>query len=177
MEIALAISMASSHEIPGWRRGPPLACVIVVLRRSPLLLTAFVVLIVSLATGQAHAGTRSARTRAKVFAMVNGYRHQHGLTSLRQNRAVDRTARHHSQAMGSQRLLFHSADLRTKLRSYHPSSWGENVGMGPSVWRVFKAWTRSSTHRANMLNRRFRHAGVGVIFSHGAYWITMVFYG
>jgi uncharacterized protein YkwD len=49
--------------------------------------------------------------------------------------------------------------------------------MGPSVWRVFKAWTRSSTHRANMLNRQFRHAGVGVIFSHGAYWITMIFYG
>ena len=169
--------MASSHENPGRRRGPPLACVIVVLRRSPLLLTAFVVLIVSLATGQAHAGTRSARTRAKVFAMVNGYRHQHGLASLTQSRAVDRTARRHSQAMGSQRLLFHSADLRTKLRSYHPSSWGENVGMGPSVWRVFKAWTRSSTHRANMLNRQFRHAGVGVIFSHGAYWITMIFYG
>ena len=146
-----------------------------VLRRSPLLLTACVVLIVSLATGPAHAGTRSAR--AKVFAMVNGYRHQHGLASLKENRAVDRTARHQSQAMGSQRLLFHSADLRTKLRSYHPSSWGENVGMGPSAWRVFKAWTRSSSHRANMLNRRFRHAGVGVIFSHGAYWITMIFYG
>ena len=169
--------MASSHEITGWRGGPPLACVNVLLRRSPLLLTAFVVLIVSLATGPAHAGTRSARTRAKVFAMVNGYRHQHGLASLKQNRAVDRAARRHSQAMGSQRLLFHSADLRTKLRTYHPSSWGENVGMGPSVWRVFKAWTRSSTHRANMLNRRFRHAGVGVIFSHGAYWITMIFYG
>ena len=147
------------------------------LRRSPLLLTAFAVLIVSLAMHPTDASAGSARARAKVFVMVNRYRHQHGLASLKENRAVDRTGRHHSQAMASQRLLFHSGDLRTKLRSFHPSSWGENVGMGPSVWRVFKAWTRSSTHRANMLNRRFRHAGVGVIHSHGVYWITMIFYG
>ena len=169
--------MASSHEITGWRRGPPLACSHVLLRRSPLLLTAFAVLIVSLAMQPTDASAGSVRARAKVFAMVNQYRHQHGLASLKKNRAVDRTARHHSQAMASQRLLFHSGSLRTKLRSFHPSSWGENVGMGPSVWRVFKAWTRSSTHRANMLNRRFRHAGVGVVRSHGAYWITMIFYG
>ncbi len=147
------------------------------LRRSPLLLTAFVVLIVSLAMKPTDASAGSVRARAKVFAMVNHYRHHHGLASLKENRAVDRTGRHHSQLMGSERLLFHSGDLRTKLRSFHPSSWGENVGMGPSVWRVFKAWTRSSTHRANMLNRRFRHAGVGVVHSHGAYWITMIFYG
>ena len=134
-------------------------------------------LVASLALEPAHAGTRSARARAKVFAQVNRYRHQHGVPALRENRSVDRTAWRHSQAMASQRRLFHSADLQGKLRTYHPSSWGENVGMGPSVWRVFKAWSHSSTHRANMLNRRFRHAGVGVVFARGSYWITMMFYG
>lgn len=130
-----------------------------------------------MAFGPAHAASRSTRARSKVFAFVNRYRHQHGLHGLRDQAAVDRTARRHTQAMASQRRLFHSAALQTKLRTYHPSTWGENVGMGPSVWAVFKAWTRSSEHRANMLNRRFRRAGVGVIFSHGAYWITMIFYG
>lgn len=147
------------------------------LRRSPLLLAVFVVLVASLAVEPAHAGSRSVRARAKVFAQVNRYRHQHGVAALRENHSVDRTAWRHSQAMATQRRLFHSADLQAKLRTYHPSSWGENVGMGPSVWRVFKAWSRSSTHRANMLNRRFRHAGVGVVFARGSYWITMVFYG
>ena len=146
-------------------------------RRSPLLLAVFVVLVVSLATGSAHAGTRTVRARAKVFALVNRYRQQHGLASLRENHAVDRTARRHSALMGSQRRLFHSADLQSKLRSYHPSTWGENVGTGPSIWRVFKAWTRSSSHRANMLNRHFDRAGIGVVFTHGAYWITTIFYG
>ena len=51
------------------------------------------------------------------------------------------------------------------------------LGYWESVWRVFKAWTRSSPHRANMLDRRFRHAGVGVVFARGSYWITMMFYG
>lgn len=136
-----------------------------------------VVLVISMAFGPAHAASRSTRARSKVFSFVNRYRHQHGLHGLRDQGAVDRTARRHTQAMASQRRLFHSAALQTKLRTYHPSTWGENVGMGPSVWAVFKAWTRSSEHRANMLNSRFRHTGVGVIFSHGAYWITMIFYG
>jgi len=49
--------------------------------------------------------------------------------------------------------------------------------MGPSVWRVFKAWVRSSEHRANMLNRRYRRTGIGVARAHGYLWITMIFYG
>jgi uncharacterized protein YkwD len=146
-------------------------------RRSPLFLVVFAVLIVSVAIGPAHAVTRSVRARAKVLALVNRYRQQHGLAKLRENKAVDRTARRHSATMASQRRLFHSADLQSKLRTHHPSTWGENVGMGPSVWRVFKAWTRSSEHRANMLNRRFDHVGIGVVFSHGYYWITTIFYG
>ena len=147
------------------------------LRRSPLLIAVFAVLVVSVSTGPAHAGFRVGHARAKVFTLVNTYRRHHGLPAVRENRAVDRTAQRHAHAMATRRTLFHSADLDTKLRTFHPSLWGENVGMGPSVWRVFQAWTRSSTHRANMLNRRFRHAGVGVVYAHGAYWITMIFYG
>ena len=146
-------------------------------RRSPLLLAVFVVLVVTMTIGSAHAGTRSVRARAKVFALVNRYRQQHGIAALRENHSVDRIAWRHSQAMATQRRLFHTSDLRSKLQTYHPATWGENVGMGPSVWRVFKAWTRSSPHRANMLDRRFRHAGVGVVFARGSYWITMMFYG
>jgi len=149
----------------------------VLLRRSPLFLAVSVVLVAAVATGPAHAGTQAVSARAKVFALVNRYRHQHGLTALAESRSVDKTAWRHSQAMASRRTLFHSANLRTKLRTYRPSTWGENVGMGPSPWRVFKAWTKSSEHRANMLNRRFRHAGVGVVFAHGSCWITMIFYG
>ena len=147
------------------------------IRRSPLSVAVFAVLVLILTTSSAHAGPRNTRARAKVFSFVNRYRHQHGMRGVRQVRTVDRIAWRHSDAMGSHRTLFHTSNMWTKLRSFHPRRWGENVGMGPSAWSVFKAWTRSSTHRANMLNRRFRRAGVGVVRRHGYYWITMIYLG
>jgi uncharacterized protein YkwD len=49
--------------------------------------------------------------------------------------------------------------------------------MSWSVWRVFKAWTRSSDHRANLLKPGYRKAGVGVVFGHGSCWVTMIYFG
>jgi uncharacterized protein YkwD len=144
-------------------------------RRSPLLIVALVLAVGLTSAAPASAGTRSAR--AKMFHFVNAYRRDHGRRVLRESKDVDRLAQHHSRLMAADRKLFHSSGLSTKLRSHKPSTWGENIGMGPSVWAVFKAWTRSSEHRANMLRRGFRHAGVGVVRAHGALWITMIFYG
>ncbi len=134
-------------------------------------------LICSLATGPAHASAGTRHARAKVFSFVNRYRASHGMVKLREQRTVDKIAWRHSEKMAGERTLFHTGDMWTKLRSFHPATWGENVGMGPSVWSVFSMWKRSAPHRANMLNRKFRRAGVGVVYSHGSYWITMIFYG
>ena len=136
------------------------------------------VLAVAIALSMATPASASTGTaRAKVFHFVNHYRLAHGRHALRESRDVDRLAQHHSQLMASERKLFHSSSLSTKLRSHDPTIWGENIGMGPSVWAVYKAWTRSSEHRQNMLRRGFRKAGVGVVWSHGAWWVTMIFYG
>jgi uncharacterized protein YkwD len=144
-------------------------------RRSPLLIAALVVALALAVAAPASASTGTAR--AKLFHFVNDYRRAHGVRALRESKDVDRLAQHHSSLMASERKLFHSSGLQTKLRSENPSLWGENIGMGPSVWSVFKAWTRSTEHRQNMLRRGFRKAGVGVVWSHGAWWITMIFYG
>ena len=115
--------------------------------------------------------------RHKLFHFVNDYRREHGRRALRDSQDVDRLAQHHSKLMASERRLFHSSSLSTKLRAHDPTTWGENIGMGPSVWSVYKAWTRSTEHRQNMLRRAFRKAGIGVVRSHGAWWVTMIFYG
>jgi uncharacterized protein YkwD len=136
------------------------------------------VLALTLSTGEAHAGSfKPARARAKMIHFVNHYRAQHGVHKLRMDRDVVRIAQRHSRKMASSRTLFHSSGMWTKLRGRNVSCWGENIGMGPSVWRVFKGWVRSSEHRANMLNRRFRRTGIGVARSHGSLWVTMIFYG
>jgi uncharacterized protein YkwD len=146
--------------------------------RLPPSIAVIAVLALTLSMGEAHAGGfKPARARAKVFSFVNHYRVDHGMRRLHQSRDINRVARHHSQRMASSRKLFHSSSLSTKLRSKHPSCWGENIGMGPSVWRVFKGWVRSSAHRANMLNRHYRRTGIGVARGHGYLWVTMIYYG
>ena len=127
--------------------------------------------------GPTRAGASTVRARARLFALVNDYRRDHGMSALHERQRVDRVAQNHSLAMATQRTLYHTSGLWTKLRAYHPATWGENVGMGPSARSVFTAWRRSSPHRTNMLYRRFHSAGVGVVSSHGILWVTMIFYG
>ena len=147
-------------------------------RTPPLLIAVIAVLALTLNMGVAHAGTfRPARAREKVLQFVNHYRVDHGLRRLRENHDIDRTAQHHSTLMKDARSLFHDSNMWTKLRGHHASCWAENIGMGPSVWKVFKGWVHSSEHRTNMLGRRYRHTGIGVSYAHGYYWITQIFYG
>jgi len=147
-------------------------------RRIPLPIAVVAVLALTLTIGEAHAGGfRPARARSKLITFVNHYRVHHGAPRLHMNRDVVRIAQRHSRRMASSRKLFHSSRMWTKLRTHHASCWGENVGMGPSVWRVFKGWVRSSAHRANMLNRRYRRTGIGVARARGYLWVTMIYYG
>jgi uncharacterized protein YkwD len=49
--------------------------------------------------------------------------------------------------------------------------------MGATLRKVERAFLRSSEHRDNLLNRRFDHAGMGIVVSRGDVWVTSVFYG
>jgi len=144
-------------------------------RRSSLVIAVIAVAVAISLAAPASASTRIARS--KLFHFVNDYRRQHGRHALRESTDVDRLAQRHSEAMATQRTLFHSSSLSTKLRAHDPTLWGENVGMHISIWKVFKAWTRSTEHRQNMLRRGFRKAGVGVVWARGVCWITMIYYG
>ena len=142
------------------------------------LIAVAAVLALTLTMGVAHAGGfRPSRAREKVLHFVNHYRVEHGLRRVSENRDVDVTAQHHANLMRDSRTLFHSSNMWTKLRGHHARYWGENIGCGPSVWRVFTGWVHSSEHRANMLAGRFSRTGIGVAYAHGYYWITQIFYG
>ena len=178
MDIDPAISTASSHVFAWLQQRFTGRFVAVRFRTPPLLIAVIAVLALTLNMGVAHAGTfRPARAREKVLHFVNHYRVDHGLRRLRENHDIDRIAQHHSTLMMDARSLFHDSNMWTKLRGHHASCWGENIGMGPSVWKVFKGWVHSSEHRTNMLGRRYRHTGIGVSYAHGYYWITQIFYG
>ena len=116
--------------------------------------------------------------RAVVLRMVNRSRLAHHLVPLRLDAALSIPARRHSYAMARAGTLFHTAGLtQWMLSRTHATIWGENIAMGPTMGGINQAWMNSAPHRANILNPRYRHAGVGVVRAGGAYWITFDFYG
>lgn len=135
------------------------------------------VALTTVAVGPAAATTRLERRRDHLVTWSNDYRNSKGVHDLREGTALDGIAQRHSRRMADQRRLYHTADLGTLLRSYSFTSWGENVGYGPTMWSVFQAFLRSSSHRANLLDRGYHRVGIGVVKAHGVFWITMVFAG
>jgi uncharacterized protein YkwD len=144
------------------------------LRRSLTCSAALVVVIATLLGPSASAGMGD-----KMLEMINHKREAHGLHDLRPSRHLVREARSHTRRMIRLNLLFHSR-MPESLRWRR--SWGENVGCGRSVHRVFRAMMRSPDHRANILRRGYHRAGVGVIQARGrnlcgrrSVWTTQMF--
>jgi uncharacterized protein YkwD len=134
-------------------------------------------LLLAAAPTPAQAGERSKTYRTRVLRLINDLRTDRGIRPLKLNLDLSRYAWNHSVSMARQRRLYHSSDLRTRLRRYSASRWGENVGMAGTARRVVRLWMRSSSHRANLLDRRFRKTGIGVVKSGGRFWVTQIAYG
>jgi uncharacterized protein YkwD len=133
-------------------------------------------ILVAVPLSAANSGTRSTAARKKLFGFVNRYRADHGLVRLRNDQELSTYAWNHSLAMARQRRLFHSTNVVSRIDA-RVRVWGENIGYGPGVWRVFREFVKSAPHRANLLGAKFRYGGFGVVRTHGAVWITMIFYG
>jgi len=112
----------------------------------------------------------------QVVAAVNGFRAAHGLVTLRESTALDRSAHQHSLEMGRQGYFGHpSADgtaFWRRIQRFYPavslSFWsvGENL-----VWRApglgageaMRLWIASPRHLANLLSRQWRQIGVSAV--------------
>ncbi len=146
-------------------------------RPGTVLLIAALLLGMLAGAPQASATAQVQRWRIKMLGFVNEHRADHGLKPLRENDSVSRKAQWHSVRMALRGRVFHTQDLGRKLSVWDPAMWGENVGASGSIWGVFRLWTKSAPHDANLLKPGYRRTGIGVVRSQGLYWITMIFYG
>jgi uncharacterized protein YkwD len=146
-------------------------------RRTVIFLLVAAALMAVVPATSAQAGTRSRHWSAKFLSFTNEYRTAHGVHRLAGNADLRHMAWRHSVAMSQADSLFHTYDLGSKLLSWHPRTWGENIGVSWSLWRMFKGFCKSAPHRANILNAKFGIIGIGVARSPGAYWVTMDFVG
>lgn len=114
--------------------------------------------------------------RSALLCLMNAERTKHGLGPLVENRRLRTAALGHAHWMVRHRYFSHyrpgGPDLVARLRQvrYIPrsGSWlvGENIGYGlprrSSPSEQVRYWMASPPHRANILNPRFRAAGLGI---------------
>jgi uncharacterized protein YkwD len=143
-------------------------------RRLPLLVLVVAVLVAGMSS-PVHADDLTRRDRMLHF--LNHTRRNHGLAAFKLNIDLSHRAWQHSKRMAEKNDCFHTLDLYDAVRSYHPSTWGENVGAAGTLRRIRHLWMGSGGHRANILNGRFRRIGIGVVRARGLVWVTAIFYG
>jgi uncharacterized protein YkwD len=129
------------------------------------------------------AGFPSAATgdqgRWPMTRQTNRSRIRHDIRRVELRAAMSDLARRHSVRMARRGELFHTANpVSYYLRGVHWSRWGENVGYtSGSIEDLQDLFMGSPPHRANILNRRFRHVAVGTVRRNGTLWVTVFFYG
>jgi uncharacterized protein YkwD len=118
-----------------------------------------------------------AETKAATLCLLNVERAARRLPRLLPNRPLGEAAQSYSAAMVSQRFFDHISPLGTTLsvrvtsasyRCGSSPSWilGENLAWGTGSFatpqEIVQQWMQSSGHRHNILERHFRHVGIGI---------------
>jgi uncharacterized protein YkwD len=142
-----------------------------------------IVLIASTTVTVAVAPAADARRRcfhstkaAKMFtARMNRIRARHGAGRLELDPQLSHVSHHHDRAMVRSRRLFHTSFGQFDRWVTGWNYIGENVGVGPGVKSLYRAFLHSPEHRANILGSRYNHVGVGTIRRHGRMWVTIQF--
>lgn len=146
--------------------------------------------------GTAHASPRTAvsmpatqrsdpqarpRLERRVIRMVNTRRAAHGCRQVGERLTLRKAARRHSVKMAKANVMSHqlpgepSLGTRITNAGYTWTLVRENIAYGLSPKAVMRLWMDSDDHRANILNCRLRHIGVGAISYNGVIWWTQDF--
>jgi uncharacterized protein YkwD len=127
----------------------------------------------------AGAASRAA-VRHAVLCLINQQRRRHGLSRLRENPRLDRSAQGWSRTMARHREFTHGIDFAARISAVglRWGTAGENIATGfASADQVVAAWMASTGHCRNILSPDFSLVGTGVVDrslagpgSHGATW-------
>ena len=119
------------------------------------------------------------KVRSTTLCLLNAERTSRGLGRLRSDRQLAKAARRFSAHMVRERFFGHvspagstlssrvrggTSYLRGPVRTW---SLGENLAWGAGELatprNIVRGWMESRGHRANILDGRFRHVGIGVV--------------
>ncbi|MFL0584026.1 CAP domain-containing protein [Solibacillus silvestris] len=115
----------------------------------------------------------------QVVSLVNKERAQQGLAPLKIDWELARVAKYKSQDMHDKNYFSHTSptygspfDMMKQFGISYKAA-GENIAKGQkSAAQVMDGWMNSSGHRANIMDAKFTHIGVGYV-KDGNYWTQM----
>lgn len=144
--------------------------VLVSFRPRIALITALIILISSLGVGVAGAVSLTADEQY-MLNLVNKERRANGLNALEIDPKLTFMSRRYGQEMITHDFFSHDSPvsgslLDRVLRSGVSDGWllaGENLAGAPSVEAAFKGLMESPTHKANMLEAKYTHVGIGAV--------------
>lgn len=117
-----------------------------------------------------------------MFRLVNEDRRRFGLPALQWSDAIARIARGHSADMRDNGFFAHVSPTRGALRDrfeaarFAAYSMGENISRNDLVFDAEAGLMQSLGHRANILNPKFTHLGIGVAIGTDAYGHRTLFF-
>lgn len=121
---------------------------------------------------------------AALLARLNGARAAEGLPPLARDKSLDELARAHAREMKKTRVLGHDVGdgdpaARVADAGLAFKVIGENVAKAKSERAAHRALYASPSHRANLLETRFRKVGIAVVSDPktGDLWVAQLFGG
>jgi uncharacterized protein YkwD len=111
-------------------------------------------------------------TRITTLCLLNRERRARGVRPLRMRKRLSVAAKRHSRNMVRKSFFAHGNFVARILNARYVrrrQAWslGENIAWGTgelaTPQSIVNAWMNSPGHRANILNRRFRDIGVGIV--------------
>jgi uncharacterized protein YkwD len=118
-----------------------------------------------------------------VQTYINAHRRRAGVAPVALQWQLNKAAVAHAYDMARRRLMTHvgsdgsNGGTRISRTGYRWWIWGEAVAAGqPTASAVVWAWLNSPAHRAILLDRRFKHMGLGrAVGSNGVpYWCLVM---
>lgn len=112
------------------------------------------------------AASASAGGRTSVLAKVNSVRSAHGMRPLRVSRSLTHSSRRYGRHLARTNTFQHAPRIQasSKFRSLG-ECLGWMAGRKVRPMRQVRAWLRSSSHRAVLLNPRYRWIGAAHVKS------------
>ena len=120
----------------------------------------------------AHASTDGV-AEVRFLDSINTERASRGIHRLRVANDLRDVARRHSIRMADTNTLHHNRNLGGEVQSW--LRLRENIGRGPSVGSLHRAFMESAEHRRNLLDEDVTEIGVGVEVRGSTIWVTQIY--